>query len=93
MADRLPSPLLRRRTKGDGTTLAAEGFNDHRTVLEQLWEDSRLVHMGLVEPAPVRELVRLPYSARHEAALDPVLACELWLRSREEQPAGTGMAD
>jgi asparagine synthase (glutamine-hydrolysing) len=93
MADVLPAPLLRRRTKGDGTSLAAEGFDENRAQLEALWEDSRLVRMGLVEPGPLRELVRLPYTpALHDAPLDPVLACELWLRSRERQPAGTARA-
>ncbi|UNO38688.1 asparagine synthase-related protein [Streptomyces sp. MST-110588] len=87
MADVLPGELLRRRTKGDGSTIAAEGFERSRRELAELWENSRLAELGLIDPAPLRELFRRPYTARlHDGAMPVTLGCELWARAAV--PAG-----
>ncbi|MEU5129948.1 asparagine synthase-related protein [Streptomyces mobaraensis] len=77
-----PSEVLERRTKSDGTTIAAEGFAAHRRELAALWDSSRLAALGLADPGPLRALCERPYAPRsHEGAFATALACELWVRS------------
>ncbi|MFF7634890.1 asparagine synthase-related protein [Kitasatospora sp. NPDC008050] len=83
MAGVLPQRLLERRTKADGSMLAAEGFVRHRLELDQLWQTSRLAELGLIDPAPLRELSRRPYAAAsHEGRMPVALSTELWARDR-----------
>ncbi|WKX73962.1 asparagine synthase-related protein [Streptomyces sp. XD-27] len=82
MADVMPRELLQRRTKADGSMIAAEGFERSRRELAALWETSRLAELGLIRPEPLRELFRRPYTARlHEGAMPVALGCELWARA------------
>ncbi|UJB44888.1 asparagine synthase-related protein [Streptomyces sp. A1-5] len=88
MADVMPPEVLTRRTKGDGTTIVAEGFEAHRRELAELWDDSRLAALGLVDPGPLRELFDLPYTnSLHQGAMQSALSCELWARATAFQPA------
>ncbi|MFI9722366.1 asparagine synthase-related protein [Streptomyces sp. NPDC052396] len=91
MADVLPPTVLTRRTKADGTTIAAEGFERHRRELAELWDTSRLAELGLIDPEPLRRLFRLPYTGRlHEGAAQTALAGELWARAARTATAATG---
>ncbi|GHF39759.1 asparagine synthase [Streptomyces mashuensis] len=84
LAGVLPRELLTRRTKGDGGRIAAESFEKHRRELAGLFDSSHLAELGLVDPAPLRELFRRPYSARHhERTMPATLACELWIRTAQ----------
>ncbi|GAB3211850.1 asparagine synthase-related protein [Marinactinospora thermotolerans] len=84
MSGLLPDEFLRRRTKTDGSTLAAEGFAHNRDEITGVWEDSRLARMGLIDPAPLLELTAGSYTPDdHDWSMEMTLACELWLRSRE----------
>ncbi|MDX3230856.1 asparagine synthase-related protein [Streptomyces sp. ME19-01-6] len=88
MADVMPPGVLTRRTKGDGTTLVAEGFEKHRRELAELWDGSRLAALGLIDPGPLRELFDLSYTNRlHQGAMQSTLSCELWARATATQPA------
>ncbi|MFJ9615016.1 asparagine synthase-related protein [Streptomyces noursei] len=88
MADVMPPEVLTRRTKGDGTTIVAEGFEAHRRELAELWDDSRLAALGLIDPGPLRELFELPYTnSLHQGAMQSALSCELWARATAFQPA------
>ncbi|MEU9040610.1 MULTISPECIES: asparagine synthase-related protein [unclassified Kitasatospora] len=83
MAGVLPRRVLERRTKADGAMIAAEGFARHRLELDRLWQTSRLAELGLVDPAPLRELCRRPYaSATHAGRMPVALSTELWARDR-----------
>ncbi|MGD3105155.1 asparagine synthase-related protein, partial [Streptomyces sp. YGL11-2] len=82
MADVMPPGVLTRRTKGDGTTLVAEGFERHRRELAELWDGSHLAALGLIDPKPLRELFDLPYTnSLHQGAMQTALSCELWARA------------
>ncbi|KJS59578.1 hypothetical protein VM95_26260 [Streptomyces rubellomurinus] len=79
----LPPRMLERRTKADGSMIAAEGFAKHRLELDSLWQTSRLAELGLVDPAPLRELSRRPYTATtHGVRMLAALSVELWARDR-----------
>ncbi|NUS88923.1 MAG: asparagine synthase [Streptomyces sp.] len=89
MADIMPPGVLTRRTKGDGTTLVAEGFEAHRRELAELWDGSRLAALGLIDPGPLRELFDLSYTdSLHRGAMQSALSCELWARATATQPTG-----
>ncbi|MGW0808623.1 asparagine synthase-related protein [Nonomuraea sp. NPDC002799] len=82
MAGLMPAELLRRRSKADGTTLAAEGFRRHRRDLAGTWSGSRLAELGLIDPKPLRRLTTLTYATgSHGWDMDTALAMEWWLRS------------
>ncbi|MFJ8159302.1 asparagine synthase-related protein [Streptomyces sp. NPDC096136] len=82
LADVVPPELLTRRTKGNGSLIAAEGFERHRRHVAELWDSSVLAELGLIDPEPLRELFRRPYSHRHhEGAMLVVIGCELWTRA------------
>ncbi|WP_169789178.1 asparagine synthase-related protein [Nonomuraea candida] len=85
MAGVLPGGLLARRSKADGTTLAAEGFARNRRALAATWADSRLAGLGLIDPAPLTRLTGMTYANRsHHWGMDAALATEWWLRLRDE---------
>ncbi|GAA2368805.1 asparagine synthase-related protein [Streptomyces cuspidosporus] len=88
MADVMPPGVLTRRDKGDGTTLVAEGFEEHRRDLAELWDGSHLAALGLIEPGPLRELFDRPYTdSLHRGAPQSALSCELWARATAPRPA------
>ncbi|MEU5638646.1 asparagine synthase-related protein [Streptomyces milbemycinicus] len=88
MADIMPPGVLTRRTKGDGTTLVAEGFEKNRRELAELWDGSRLAALGLIDPGPLRELFDLSYTdSLHRGAMQSALSCELWARATATQSA------
>ncbi|MEU8925707.1 asparagine synthase-related protein [Kitasatospora sp. NPDC048545] len=83
MAADLPRRFLERRTKADGAMIAAEGFARHRLELDRIWQTSRLADLGLIDPAPLRELCRRPYAgATHGGRMPVALSTELWARDR-----------
>ncbi|MEY9212948.1 asparagine synthase [Thermobifida halotolerans] len=94
MAGIFPDEFLRRRTKTDGTSLAAEGFAAHNDRIVQIWRESRLADLGLIDPEPLVDLVRQPYSTHGPHwGLEMTLAVELWLRSRERALQGVNGGD
>ncbi len=94
MAGVLPEEFLQRRSKTDGTTLAAEGFARQRDRLVQIWRESRLAELGLVDPEPLVERLMQPYSHRGpDWGMELTLTVELWLRSRERVLQGANGGD
>ncbi|MEV5507296.1 asparagine synthase-related protein [Streptomyces orinoci] len=92
LADVMPPELLTRRTKGDGGQITAEGFEEHRRDIAAVWDSSVLAGLGLVDPDPLRDLFRRPYSPRHhDGALSVTFGCEFWLRAA--RPAAAAIRD
>ncbi|WP_189866030.1 asparagine synthase-related protein [Streptomyces poonensis] len=78
----VPEDLLRRSTKGDYGEDVFDGLHRHRASLLRLFDGSLLARRGLVDEAAVRAVL----SADHLftlplQALEPTLACEVWLRA------------
>jgi asparagine synthase (glutamine-hydrolysing) len=77
-----PDSLLDRKTKGDASAELYAGLRHHRRELLELWDNSLLVQMGLVDADALRTLfLDLHPTTRPLVPLDPTLACEAWLRS------------
>lgn len=77
-----PDSLLGRKTKGDASAELYAGMRQHRRELLELWDNSLLVQMGLVDADALRTLFRdLHPTTRSLVPLDATLACEGWLRS------------
>ncbi|HEY9476749.1 MAG TPA: asparagine synthase-related protein, partial [Mycobacteriales bacterium] len=82
MADLLPSAVADRHTKGDSTIDHICGLRANLRQVLQL-ADGHLAAAGLIDPGQLRTLLTraaagLPVSA---AAVEPVVATEVWLRS------------
>lgn len=84
----MPEHLLRRNTKGTPTADEYQGFRRHRADVLALWEDSRLVRLGLVDADRLRAacVEPDPHDLNQTAVLDTV-AVELWLRAAEQVTA------
>ncbi|MER8073077.1 asparagine synthase-related protein [Streptomyces sp. NPDC094034] len=81
-----PDDLLDRKSKGDASPELYIGLRRHRRRLLELFDDSRMARLGLVEPDGIRTVLRgLHADARPVMPFDPTLLTELWLRS-----VGTG---
>jgi len=94
MSDLLPEEFLHRRSKTDGTPLAAEGFAEQRDRIVQIWRESRLAELGLIDPEPLVEQVMRPYSFHGPNwGMELTLTVELWLRSRERVLQGANGGD
>ncbi|WP_242454371.1 lasso peptide isopeptide bond-forming cyclase [Bailinhaonella thermotolerans] len=84
MRDVVPGECLRRATKAAAALDAADGLRRHAPDLRVLWEDSRLARLGLVDPAPLRDLAGRPDAPElRQAVLYSTIGCEVWLRTLE----------
>lgn len=78
----VPAAVLERETKGEASTDAANGLRENRARIAELWHDSRLARLGLVDADRLVRTTLQPSSPElRYAGLDPTLACEIWLRT------------
>ncbi|GAU69179.1 hypothetical protein SSP35_10_02150 [Streptomyces sp. NBRC 110611] len=78
----VPDVCLERANKAQASMDAANGLRERRGDLMELWEDSHLARLGLVDGQALRELARRPSAPElKEAILYSTIACEVWLRS------------
>ncbi|TLS43712.1 asparagine synthetase B family protein [Streptomyces montanus] len=78
----VPATVLGRDTKGEASTDAANGLRENRARIAELWHDSRLARMGLVDADKLVRITLQPSSPElRYAGLDSTLACEIWLRT------------
>ncbi|MFE5869238.1 asparagine synthase-related protein [Streptomyces roseifaciens] len=78
----VPDPLLARTTKGDYSADFYAALRRHRSELLDLFEDSLLADMGLIDPAPLRAaLLGLHPTTHILTSLSQTVACETWLRA------------
>ncbi|MEU0936032.1 asparagine synthase-related protein [Embleya sp. NPDC005971] len=76
-----PDELLGRATKGEYGEDAYNGLRRHRATLLSLFEHSALADRGLIDDTAVRATLLGDHpTVRPLNALEPTLACELWLR-------------
>ncbi len=80
----------------DGTTKGVfgadihAGLRRHRTELVDLYDDSALGRPGLVDVDALRAACLGPHASTSLLiALDPTLACEIWLRSLDRSALPT----
>ncbi|WP_030316618.1 lasso peptide isopeptide bond-forming cyclase [Streptomyces sp. NRRL B-3229] len=77
----VPETCLRRANKATASMDASNGLREHRADLLELWENSRLEELGLVNGAELRRLARRPASpGLSDAILYSTIAAEVWLR-------------
>ncbi|MFD5735818.1 asparagine synthase-related protein [Streptomyces sioyaensis] len=82
MRERMPRALLSRDTKGEASADAANGLRENRGRLVELWQNSRLAELGLVDKNCLIETTLRPSSPElRYGGLDATLACEVWLRT------------
>ncbi|MPY55800.1 asparagine synthase-related protein [Streptomyces spongiae] len=78
----VPDDLLGRATKGHYGEDTHDGLRRNRAVLLALFDDSELAARGLVDDTAVRAALRATHADPTPLmALEPTLACEVWLRS------------
>ncbi|MGW2487261.1 asparagine synthase-related protein [Streptomyces sp. NPDC001606] len=78
----VPSEVLKRETKGEASVDAANGLRENRARIAELWHDSRLARLGLVDADRLLATTLQPSSPElRYAGLDSTLACEIWLRT------------
>lgn len=81
----VPSTVLDRSAKDDGSIDVAYGLQEHRDELVALWESSRLAETGLIDAGMLRRLCAQPSSRELEhGSLYATIACELWLRGLDQ---------
>lgn len=82
----VPDECLARTSKAQAATDAAAGLREHRGDLLELWRDSRLAQLGLVDAAQLTALAQRPATPElRKAILYSTIGCEVWLRTL---PAG-----
>lgn len=92
----VPDVILGRATKGVFDADAYVGLRRHRAELVELCDEPVLAQLGLVEADALRAACLGPHPATSSLiALDPTLACEVWLRAlsipdQTTSPIGTG---
>jgi asparagine synthase (glutamine-hydrolysing) len=80
----VPEESRVRQTKANGSGDAEPGLRRHRGDLLELWEDSRLGRLGLIDADALRETCTRPLPPELQfGGLDQTVACEVWLRSLE----------
>ncbi len=80
----VPDECLQRTSKAQAALDAAAGLRRHSGDLQELWTDSRLAQLGLVDADRLRALVQRPDTpGLKEAILYSTIGCEVWLRSLE----------
>jgi asparagine synthase (glutamine-hydrolysing) len=84
----VPSPTLRRSTKGDYTSLHYRGLARNARALRDIVDDLVLAQIGIVDPKAVRHTVEQGILGQRIriGALDCILAAELWLRAHQRRP-------
>jgi asparagine synthase (glutamine-hydrolysing) len=89
LAGLLPAEVLGRRTKGDYTAEDYAGARAALPGLRDLLRDSRLAALGVIEPrAVLAALDRMAAGAQVPLGpLNMLLATEMWLQSRENEPS------
>ncbi|MER6689269.1 lasso peptide isopeptide bond-forming cyclase [Streptomyces minutiscleroticus] len=82
----VPDDCLRRTTKAAAAMDAADGLRRHRGDLMELWEDSRLARLGLVDAEALRRLAERPATRDlRQAVLYSTIAVEVWLRALDRR--------
>ncbi|HVM00028.1 MAG TPA: lasso peptide isopeptide bond-forming cyclase [Egibacteraceae bacterium] len=83
----VPAESLTRQTKDEGSHEVEAGLREHRAGLLELWEDSRLARLGLVDAGALREVLSRPLgpSLQFDTPYQTV-ASEVWLRALEDKP-------
>jgi asparagine synthase (glutamine-hydrolysing) len=80
----VPEESRTRQTKANGSCDADPGLRRHRGELLELWEDSRLAQLGLIDADALQETCTRPLPPELQfGGLDQTVACEVWLRSLE----------
>jgi asparagine synthase (glutamine-hydrolysing) len=80
----VPDHSLARQTKANGTCDEEPGLRRHRAELLELWEDSRLGRLGLIDAQALRETCTRPLDPHLQlGVLHQTAACEVWLRALE----------
>ena len=86
----VPETGLRRPAKSGGLCDLDAALRENRPALVHLFDGSRLARLGLIDEAALRSLCAGPLEHHpydlHDG-LYQAIACELWLRSREREPA------
>lgn len=78
----VPGALLGRATKGVFDADAYAGLRRHRAELLDLFDEPALARLGLVDADALRAAYLGPHPRTSSLiALDPTLACEVWLRA------------
>lgn len=89
----VPDDLLGRATKSDFGEDLFDGMSRHRSTLLDLFDGSLLARRGLINDTAVRSALHTGHAFTQPLqALEPTLACEVWLRTlsdRNLQPALT----
>lgn len=91
MAGIVPPEMLARNTKASYQTDHCLGWRANHRQFAELFEDSRLARLGIVDGGQLRAAFRsgLALNFLRVATLNEVLVCELWLRALE----GAGRVD
>ena len=78
----VPSDVLARHTKDDGSIDVVLGLAEHRDELQALWRDSVLAEMGLIDGDYLLRLCRTPSAPElQDGAMYSTIGCELWAKS------------
>lgn len=86
MSGLVPAECLARTSKAQAATDAAAGLREHRGDLLELWQNSRLAQLGLVDADQLVALAHRPATPElGKAILYSTIGCEVWLRAL---PAG-----
>lgn len=81
----VPGDLLGRATKGHYGEDAFDGLRRHRTTLLGLFDGSLLARRGLIDDTAARARLHAGHAFTQPLqALEPTLACEVWLRTLPE---------
>ncbi|MFI7104269.1 asparagine synthase-related protein [Streptomyces sp. NPDC050161] len=82
MRDIVPGRILTRTTKGEYSADSFTALRRHRDELLELFDDSQLSRIGLIDTDKLRNALR-GYPDHHlHRSLTPTLSCEVWLRSQ-----------
>lgn len=84
MRGTVPDRLLARTTKGHYAVDGHTGLRRSRARLAELFEDSALAGLGLIDTGALRRALSLFPPALGLPALDATLSCELWLRQARQ---------
>ncbi|SFQ48796.1 asparagine synthase (glutamine-hydrolysing) [Amycolatopsis arida] len=84
----VPDDCLTRTSKAQAALDAAAGLRAHRGDLAELWAESRLAELGLVDRDRLIELALRPATPELTTAiLYSTIGCEVWLRTLEAHQA------
>ncbi|MFE3879417.1 asparagine synthase-related protein [Kitasatospora sp. NPDC059146] len=84
----VPGTILDRTTKGDCEEPVDRALQEHVPDLLDLFEDSRLAHLGLIDPDRLRTTLITPPRTEDvwSAQLEATIGAELWLREIAARP-------